>query len=604
MWRIFVVLAAVFACTLSGTVNIVWEDCMFHTRITTNVSDDVIDHYRIMHDGYSAYMMNIIQSRGNVYYTYAVFDLTQMSSKNYRGTLVTNRTGKCETKETSFGGIHSSSFEYTVGPETAVCPDRTRSCKKYCDDTLCILLDLKQRVVEEIYLKNKEEDYITYLEDVPSLDLFSVECNGNTYTPVDYCPLKTLNLAMDCMFHTRITTRSSSDVTDQYRIMHDGFTAYMMNIVQSRGIVYYSYAAFDLTQTSYKHYIATEVTNSTGKCETSQASYIGTHTSYFLYANEPKDYTCPTGSTGCKKYCDDITCIIVDSNQRLVEEIYLKSKEEYYITYFDDVPTLEQFYVECDGNTYTPTDYCPLKTVNLALDCMSHTRLTTTASSEVTDQYRMMYNGFTAYMMCFVQTKSKVYYTYAVFDPAQVSYKHYPATVVTNMSGTCTSRQGTFGGIHTSYFLCANDPRDYPCPDGSAGCKKYCDDTLCIIVDSNQRLVEEIYLKSNLIEFVTYPDDAPTLDTFTLECRGESYTPVDYCSEPPSSSATNPSTPGSSNSLASVGSSTPLSSPSSPKASSAPVSSPSSPTVSFSPLTSPSSLSFIVFLVICRYIMH
>ena len=362
MWKTTVVLVAVFVCTLSqnairGSVPLNWN-CAFHVRITEQGSSDYIESYRIMKDGYTAYMLNYFYTSNAFYYSYAEFDLSKMSYHHYPAFVATNKSGQCETKDTYFGGNHGSSFEFTSGPEVVSCPDSRNLCTQYCDDTMCIVVDSYNRLVEEIYPKHDEVSYFKYLDDIPTADMFSVECEGSTYTAKDYCPRKVVNLTMDCAYHVQITYSDSSEITDSYQMMKDGYTAYMLNYVHSSTGVYYSYAAFDLSKVSYRYDPALTVRNSSGQCEIREGLFGGTHCSFFYHTADPEVIQCPKSTDNCDKYCDSTLCIVVDSNRRLVQEVYLNSGITSYYSYIAGAPSADMFTVECNGNTYTADDYC------------------------------------------------------------------------------------------------------------------------------------------------------------------------------------------------------------------------------------------------------
>jgi len=65
----------------------------------------------------------------------------------------------------------------------------------------------------------------------------------------------------------------------------------------------------------------------------------------FNYQDSPTEVQCPDGSSGCHKYENFISYIILDAKNRIVRSSYGME-----FTYFDDYPTMNMFAVKfCDG---------------------------------------------------------------------------------------------------------------------------------------------------------------------------------------------------------------------------------------------------------------
>jgi len=145
-----------------------------------------------------------------------------------------------------------------------------------------------------------------------------------------------------------------------------------------------------------------------------------------------------------------------------------------------------------------------------------------------------------------------------------------------NTSDTCMSYYSSFSSYFYKSYSYVGEPENVACPDGSDGCKKYCDASgfSCITLDKDGRLSAQ----DDVI--VTYTDYIPTVDDFKgyLACDGEDFVvPENPCIPDPSSSisdsssnsgtstysSTTSSTSGVSSSVSGVSSSVSSTSPSS-----------------------------------------
>ena len=182
---IALVLVTLFACSLSDTVRINF-DCAFHVNHTFNNSNDWSDHYHMMNGDRLAYFLYYYHTDTEVWMYYAA---SNPSVPGEWDVAFSNFTHTCAemSKTTEFLFVYDRVFEYDR-IESVKCPDNTDGCHEYCGSRYCVILDSSNRLLRIIDLKWNVVTYYTYLDDVPTRDVFDVTCGSLSYTAIDYCP--------------------------------------------------------------------------------------------------------------------------------------------------------------------------------------------------------------------------------------------------------------------------------------------------------------------------------------------------------------------------------------------------------------------------------
>jgi len=356
-------------------------DCLYHANVTSNTSSTkYYEEYRMSYFNRPIYSLKYVHVDENLYY-----DLVYFSPTSYPTTweVLTNMSGDCKIREdvsvADLYEFYDSSFDYYGDSVTVDCPDGTKNCTKYCSVIRCLVLDSNSRLVQDIKFDTQEELTYTYLEDLPTVDMFSMECEGVKYTAVDVCTKKAATINWDCAFHINVTNNVTSDYYDEYRMMSKKKAAYAHTYYHTEDKYYYDLAIFSLNENIS---IITLLTNWTGKCEKSYASGSNEiYDSEFVYFYDPKSVDCPDGSTGCTQYCSLIKCVIVDSNNRLLKRINTQKSTAYFYTYLDDVPSVDMFSMKCSGTQYNATDYCTPKSSSSSSSSSSASSSSSVSSS-------------------------------------------------------------------------------------------------------------------------------------------------------------------------------------------------------------------------------
>jgi len=335
-------------------------DCLYHANVTSNTSSTkYYEEYRMSYFNRPIYSLKYVHVDENLYY-----DLVYFSPTSYPTTweVLTNMSGDCKIREdvsvADLYEFYDSSFDYYGDSVTVDCPDGTKNCTKYCSVIRCLVLDSNSRLVQDIKFDTQEELTYTYLEDLPTVDMFSMECEGVKYTAVDVCTKKAATINWDCAFHINVTNNVTTNYHDEYRMYKGDRVAYAYHNIYNEDGYYYELAVFDPEEPEIFDY--TVFSNWSGECEEMFA--VGTDEIYeseFVYFHDPETVDCPDGSKGCTKYCSFIQCIVLDKNNRLLKEIQVRSELELTYTYLDDIPSVDQFSLECEGSKFKPTDYCP-----------------------------------------------------------------------------------------------------------------------------------------------------------------------------------------------------------------------------------------------------
>jgi len=336
------------------------RDCLIHVNVTSNATPDMyFEEYRMSYYNRGLYSLEYVHDGDDFYYGLIYFDALAYPTT---WEVLTNMSGDCKIREdvsvADLYEFYDSSFDYYGDSVTVDCPDGTKNCTKYCSVIRCLVLDSNSRLVQDIKFDTQEELTYTYLEDLPTVDMFSMECEGVKYTAVDVCTKKAATINWDCAFHINVTNNVTTNYHDEYRMYKGDRVAYAYHNIYNEDGYYYELAVFDPEEPEIFDY--TVFSNWSGECEEMFA--IGTDEIYeseFVYFHDPENVDCPDGSKGCTKYCSFIQCIVLDKNNRLLKEIQVRSELELTYTYLDDIPSVDQFSLECEGSKFKPTDYCP-----------------------------------------------------------------------------------------------------------------------------------------------------------------------------------------------------------------------------------------------------
>jgi len=334
-------------------------DCLHHVNVTSNVTDTkYYEEYRMNYYSRPIYSLKYVHTNDKVYYDLIYFEVTSYPEE---WDVLSNKTGECQIYENEeLYETFDSTFQYYFIPEDVDCPDGATGCKKYCGVLKCLILDAQNRTVQDINMETGEALTYTYLEDVPSVDIFSMECAGTQYKAIDVCANKSVHFDWGCALHINVTNNKTDNYHDEYRMYNGDKIAYAYHNVYSEGEYYYELNIFDPDAEEIFDY--TTLTNMSGDgCE--EWMSVGTDEIYepeFVYYHDPETVDCPEGYTDCKRYCSFIKCVTVDKDNHLLKELEVGSGIELSYTYLDDVPTINQFSMECDGTQYTATNYCDL----------------------------------------------------------------------------------------------------------------------------------------------------------------------------------------------------------------------------------------------------
>jgi len=194
----------------------------------------------------------------------------------------------------------------------------------------------------------------TYLDDVPTVDMFTCECEGIQYSATDTCAsTNKVNIIVDCAAHAQV--HNPMGILDLYWMFDGDDLAYFH--FETDFYSYYGY--FD---TNKKDNSGFAIMSSGGSCEhmyfKKGAPWIPS--GEFYYHGVPIPTECPDNTTGCMIYCDNVTemCVTVDSSMRLIG-VNSFGDDISLFNFLNDSFTLDVFTSECNGKLYRAyTDYC------------------------------------------------------------------------------------------------------------------------------------------------------------------------------------------------------------------------------------------------------
>jgi len=272
-------------------------------------------------------------------------------------------------------------------------------------------------------------------------------------------------------------------------------------------------------------------TNRSGQCakdpSLNPAGFIVTS---FLSEDDPVEVKCPNGVGNCLVYCEysyEKMCILLDSSLLLVAEYYITNDMWFFISYIDDTPSLDVFAVDCQGTDYPVVNYCAgPKTLALNFSCAVHVKIS--SEDAITDSYWMLYGNNLAYAVDYTHEEDRDYYTFYYFN---VDNGGSSATYVSNITGSCTVERSIQSPNYFTKYEYYLGPVQVLCPDGVTQCSKYCKTAQeCITVDSETHLL--VYSFYDETQNYTYLDDAPTVDTFEIQCGDTHFSAANSCVPP------------------------------------------------------------------------
>jgi len=265
----------------------------------------------------------------------------------------------------------------------------------------------------------------------------------------------------------------------------------------------------------------------------------------FFYdsAHYPRKVSCPDKSDGCLLYCEDETeneCNTLDAKGRVVRD-YL----DYNWTYYDP-PSVDDFDADkCDGTQFPKaTDYCSvLETLNPKYpDCKFHMK---GEKDHLTrNLYALIVNGTVlAFRSLYNNSEDILYRCDIDAHPNQCLEKYHLPVCQEQYYFTGSAQDYIHFMMHRSMaFNKSAYPEVDKCPDGTEGCKRYCEllGKNCVLVNS-----AGYFVKDGKDMVWTYTNDV-SMDVFeTDSCDSKSHTPApaDVCAGESSSSAAHSSNP-------------------------------------------------------------
>jgi len=553
MWKFSVLFAVLFAFALSASSEkkplVLNLPCAYHVHVIDSGNDH--EEYLMLYAGKQvAYAREIFENRYARFYNMYYVNLSYTSKAPY---YFQNESGTCVVDDNKYYGTQIEPiFEYSLGPTKIDCPTNTKStyCLQYCNGHDCIAVDSQNRMVHKYSQGGSQVTYLhfNYYDDV-SVETFSVDCQDNKYTAIDYCARpKELHLSGECYFHTVV--KYGNITADSYWMRYEDTLAYVReDIVDSELEKNYSQIFYLVGDNPFY------VTNASGSCNSSSIEadlfgyrHMGYYFTIFEYYNDPVQVACPPGGGyNCKQYCRNNfvnlkeECIIVDGQNRMIQYTgqgqLIRGDESWITATFEydeegggkddpreNTPDLDKFEVECNGATYKAFNTCePWIVVMLNNSCMTHFEMSN--SSGKYDGY-MMYHGSSIAYLRIVDTKSKVFTNY-YYDTTKDT-----ATIVSNAGDHCwshTVRKEDTPFIPPHFFHFSSTK--VTCPDGKSTCTRYFNNATesYITTDSDEHVVEQ-YRDGSLSTY-TYLSDIPGVDVFTVSCEGFDYSAKDYCND-------------------------------------------------------------------------
>jgi len=220
--------------------------------------------------------------------------------------------------------------------QSANCPDSTQSgCTQYCSDTLCIIVDDKNRTVK------RGNDVITWKsnENVTEDDFKYYNCyEGNWYEGYDICRHYFTPEELGDSIHLSANASSGGfSVNVDLHQMVD-----KKSVVRVKAVTNMKSGSDDISVTSVSHgdrkkgNESLTITVYGEECKESYSDFF-VKMEVFEYDTE-KEIECPDGSKGCRELCYSSTCVTVDKNDR-----YVVTRLGTVITYFDDGASADMF---------------------------------------------------------------------------------------------------------------------------------------------------------------------------------------------------------------------------------------------------------------------
>jgi len=441
-------------------------------------------------------------------------------------------------------------------PMPTECPDKTsKGCSLYCSSERaneCIIVDAEGHFVQT----ENGENWTFY--DSPSMNVFEIDkCDltdprPHLPSPVNLCEqYKKISPAeLNCSYHMKRECPNSNS-NEYYGILIEQKPLILKTIDGNSVIHYRCDVKDDNGNCYYKQFNTEDQTSCRNGYDKMIDWYMPALPDSFTYDahDYPKPVDCPDDSQGCQKYCNDYmeeSCIIVDAYGHFV----IDQKGCNWTFY--DAPSMEEFKVEkCDKSIIpAPPDYCSelVKFYPNFPDCKFHI-----LAEEKEDDSGMVINIYGVR-----ENNTTIALTASVSGMLTFTVR----CDIKDSEGNCFEKMNMpFGrscmdGFNVDDSILSNVmpqpfsynnsnyPVDAKCPDGTSGCKKYCNVfEVCVIVNTEGYLVQQNNanykydnaFSINNIDFTRC--DGTTLPAVNVSCLSQSSSPSSAGSDHSFSSA-------------------------------------------------------------------
>jgi len=544
-------LACLCACVL-GDVDVkqVYNaplDCEHHVKITSKKNPESWTEYYVVGSTFNWFtpsFAKILKPDGS--YKILRCDERNENDKCYVKYFDADETCVDDYEDTDYSRMdyYTTEYSYIGEPESVTCPDGSSGCMQYCQDDkkeYCVIVDTESHFVEVF------NHIFTFYNDTVSMDIFALDkCNSSLPNPHLSAPTSTCApvslikpAPLDCAYHVKVDAvesrwRDNVITTEYYGVAIDS-KVFALKHIKDGVTTIFRCDDLDAPDVCFEKVFDDETCiNDTVSVEDLN-DYLPPTVDGFGYESVhfPKSADCPDGSSGCQKYCKDIfedECVIVDAAGHFVQT---KNGD---IWTFYEAPSMSVFEMETCGDGEepkttipAPMDFCaPFATlVPKFPNCSFHIKsvggkspirrsvITRRDDPEVEVDFYLVYADGKPLMF---KMSSGPFYYLVRFDIAN--------------SGTCymkwstpqTSCQEEYESIPNMiyeveeilpqelHYNASEYPVDAPCPDGSDGCKQYCNgESQCVIVNTDGYIVKTV---DGAV--LTYMDDV-TMDVFRTD---------------------------------------------------------------------------------------